>query len=51
MKGARQAGVVAETIIREQGVPQSFARAYGALSAWIETGGAASVEIQMATGE
>lgn len=47
MKGARQARVLAETIVREQGVPENFARAFRELNNWIRNGSAPGAEIQM----
>lgn len=50
MKGARQGRIVAETIVRQQGVPENFAGAFRELSAWIRNGVASGAEIQMAAG-
>jgi hypothetical protein len=47
MKGARQARLMAETIIRKEGVPANFARAFRQLDKWIREGCASGVEIQM----
>jgi hypothetical protein len=51
MKGARQARVLAETIVREQGVPENFAGAFRELNKWIRDGSPSGAEIQMATGD
>ncbi len=49
MKGARQARIIAETIVAEEGVPQNFSVAFGELGRWIENGCPGGVEIEMAT--
>jgi hypothetical protein len=49
MKGARQARIVADTIVGSQGVPESFARAFRALDSWIRNGRATGTEIPMTT--
>lgn len=50
IKGARQARIVAETIVKEEGVPENFAQALREFNAWIGTGSAPGAEIQMVTG-
>lgn len=50
MKGARQARLLAETIIEEAGVPDAFAHAFQELDAWIRDGCARDTEIQMVAG-
>ncbi len=50
VKGARQARVLAETIVEEQGVPDNFARAFKELDAWIRDGATLTTEIAMTTG-
>jgi ABC-type hemin transport system ATPase subunit len=50
IKGARQARVLAETIVEEQGVPQNFAKAFRELDAWIRNGATPAAEIHMSTG-
>ncbi len=50
MKGARQARIVAETIVQAEGVPSNFAAALGELDAWVREGCAPGHEIQLVTG-
>jgi putative ATP-dependent endonuclease of OLD family len=47
MKGARQARIVAETIIQMEGVPQNFAQAFRSLDMWLRNGHPPGAEIQM----
>ena len=49
MKGARQARIVAETIVQVEGVPANFARAFRELGKWVRDGCAAGTEITMVT--
>ena len=49
MKGARQARIVAETIIEAHGVPECFADAFSELAKWIQEGCAPGLEIQMSS--
>lgn len=50
MKGTRQGRIVAETIIREEGVPSSFAAAFRQLDQWVRSGSTAGVEIKLVLG-
>lgn len=47
MKGGRQARIVAEAIVDQEGVPPNFARALRGLAEWIENGCARGAEIAM----
>lgn len=51
MKGARQARILAETIVSVHGgVPENFARALREFNGWIKAGSEPGAEIQMVTG-